>query len=67
MLLAEPTYNRTRFAALAWRARILSQKALPNVPRLTRLRAAAGGRFEIAWGAEIQPRVSNSSICRKIE
>jgi hypothetical protein len=47
MLLAEPTYNRTRFAALAWRARILSQKALLNVPRLTRLRAAAGAGFGI--------------------
>jgi hypothetical protein len=31
MLLAEPTYNRTPlFAALAWRARILSQKTLPT-------------------------------------
>jgi hypothetical protein len=28
LLLTEPTYNRTRRAALAWRARILSQKAL---------------------------------------
>jgi len=35
MLLAEPTYNRTRLAALAWRARILSQKALRNVSRLS--------------------------------
>jgi hypothetical protein len=35
MLLAEPTYNRTRRAALAWRARILSQKALRNVSRLS--------------------------------
>jgi hypothetical protein len=31
LLLTEPTYNRTRRTALAWRARILSQKALPNV------------------------------------
>jgi hypothetical protein len=28
LLLAEPTNNRTPRAALAWRARILSQKAL---------------------------------------
>ena len=35
MLLAEPTYNRTRPIALAWRARILSQKALRNVSRIT--------------------------------
>jgi hypothetical protein len=34
MLLAEPTYNRTRLA-LAWRARILSQKTLRNVSRLS--------------------------------
>ena len=35
MLLAEPTYNRTRRAALAWRARILSQEALRNVSRFS--------------------------------
>jgi hypothetical protein len=35
MLLAEPTYNRTRRAALAWRARILSQKAVRTVSRLS--------------------------------
>src|SRR5205085_10777991 len=34
MLPAEPTYNRTRLA-LAWRARILSQKTLRNVSRLS--------------------------------
>jgi hypothetical protein len=33
MLLTEPTYNRTRRVALAWRARSLSQKALHNVSR----------------------------------
>src|SRR4051794_6577545 len=34
--LAKPTYNRTPQDALAWRARILSQKALPNVSRSSR-------------------------------
>jgi len=31
MLPTEPTYNRTLFRALAWRARSLSQKTLPTV------------------------------------
>jgi hypothetical protein len=31
MLLTEPTYNRTRLTALAWRARNLSQKAPRNL------------------------------------
>jgi len=35
MLLAEPTYNRMRLTAFAWRARILSQKAPRNVSRLS--------------------------------
>src|SRR5437868_1741550 len=35
MLLAEPTYNQTHLAALAWRARILGQKALRNVSRFS--------------------------------
>src|SRR6266566_2643407 len=34
MPLTKPTYNRTRLTTLAWRARILSQKALPNVAGL---------------------------------
>ena len=42
LLLAEPTYNRTRRAALAWRARILSQKALPTVSPFSSTR---GGRL----------------------
>src|SRR4051812_40713317 len=33
LLLTEPTYNQTHLAALAWRARILGQKALRNVSR----------------------------------
>lgn len=39
MLLAEPTYNRTRRAALAWRARNLSQKAQRTVSRFRQNRA----------------------------
>ena len=35
MLLAEPTYNQTHLAALAWRARILGQKAPRNVSRFS--------------------------------
>jgi hypothetical protein len=35
MLLAEPTYNQTHLAALAWRARSLGQKALRNVARFS--------------------------------
>jgi hypothetical protein len=34
LLLTEPTYNRTRRAALAWRARSLGQKALATVSRI---------------------------------
>jgi RimJ/RimL family protein N-acetyltransferase len=39
MLLTEPTYNRTRFRALAWWARNLSQKALRNVSPFSTARA----------------------------
>jgi hypothetical protein len=33
MLPTEPTYNRTRFTALAWGARSLGQKTAPTVSR----------------------------------
>ena len=35
LLLTKPTYNQTHLAALAWRARILGQKALGNVSRFS--------------------------------
>src|SRR6266545_3959800 len=50
MLLTEPTYNRTRLTALAWRARNLSQKAPPNLSPsphpAARSSVAFGGRLE---------------------
>jgi hypothetical protein len=41
MLLTEPTYNRTRPTALAWRARNLSQKTLRNLAAFSTARGPA--------------------------
>jgi hypothetical protein len=61
MPLTEPTYNRTRLTTLAWRARILSQKALPNLARLS---PGFGGAPSLL-GAEINAEAERSREPRR--
>src|SRR4026208_915502 len=71
VLLTEPTYNRTLRAALAWRARYLSQKARRTVSRFRRLRtcrkAACGLREarDKIGSARCLPRAPRAKFLRR--
>src|SRR5207247_4809427 len=64
MLPAQPSYNRTRLTALAWRARSLSQKALPITLSSARRflhEPVAGSVLGVQLGA--RPLIDSRSTC----